>query len=266
VVVDNGSEDDSVVCLQRRFGDSITILTNPVNLGFAGGVNTGIAWSLEQGAQSVLVLNNDTIVDREMTAHLVSVAARNPRAGVVGPVIYYFDEPDRIWRFGDRESGWLPLPRRVPDRVVKEAGGVPFRTDYVTACGMLVRREVFEAIGLFDTRYFMYFEDADFCRRARDAGYEIWCAPKARMWHKVSLSAQKARPVTQYAQAWGRVRFYRQHFHGFSRLLAFAYLLGRSVMATLRHMMAGEWELIGPSWAGFVDGQLDRRPRLSNYG
>jgi GT2 family glycosyltransferase len=265
VVVDNGSSDDSVARLRERFGDRIKLLTNPRNLGFAGGVNSGIALALSQGAQSVLVLNNDTVVDRGMIRHLVSVAESRPQAGIVGPVIYYFDEPDRIWRFADRESPWLPVPLRVPDRVVAEAAGVPFQVDYVTACGMLVRREVLEAIGLFDTRYFMYFEDADYCRRARDAGYEIWCAPEAKMWHKVSLSAQKTQAVTQYAQSWGRVQFYKQHLRGLSWLLALVYLVGRSVMSTIRHLLGGERDLIKPLWAGFWDGLLERPPRLSSY-
>lgn len=265
VVVDNGSRDDSVARLRERFGDSIKLLTNSTNLGFAGGVNAGLEWALSQGAQSVLVLNNDIVVDRDMIRHLVSVAESRPQAGIAGPVIYYFDEPDRIWRFADRESRWLPVPLRVPDRVVAEAAGVPFQVDYVTACGMLVRREVLEAIGLFDTRYFMYFEDADFCRRARDAGYEIWCAPEAKMWHKVSLSAQKIQAVTQYAQSWGRVQFYKKHLRGFSWLLALVYLLGRSTMTTVRHLLRGELDLLKPLWAGFLDGQLDRPPRLSSY-
>jgi hypothetical protein len=85
------------------------------------------------------------------------------------------------------------------------------------------------------------------------------------MWHKVSLSAQKTQAVTQYAQSWGRVRFYKQHLRGVSWLPALVYLLGRSVMATVRHLLRGEADLLKPMWAGFLDGQLDRPPRLSNY-
>jgi GT2 family glycosyltransferase len=265
VIVDNGSTDHSVELFRRRFGDTVKILENSMNLGFAAGVNVGIRRALAEGAQSVLLLNNDTVVGADMIGHLASAATRFPQAGVIGPVIYYYDQPQRVWHFGDREYRWLPVPLQLPASVLSKAHHTPFRLDYVTACGMLVRRQVFEAIGLFDTRYFMYFEDADFCRRVRQAGYEIWCAPQAKMWHKVSLSARKEKPATRYAESWGRAQFYRRHPHGFSRMLTLAYLLARSVTTTLRDVLSNEWELIKPQWMGMLDGQTDRPSRFSDF-
>jgi GT2 family glycosyltransferase len=265
VLIDNGSTDGSVERFRARFGDTLTILANQENLGFAGGVNTGIRWALANGAAAVLLLNNDTVVAADMIPHLAAAAAQSSGAGVVGPAIYYYDLPQRIWRFADREVPWLPVARRLPDRAVAEAGATPFRVDYVTACGMLVRRQVFEAIGLFDERYFMYFEDADFCRRARQAGFEIWCAPRARMWHNVSLSAQKAKPATRYAESWGRAQFYRDHPHGPSRALTVSYLLARALKVTLRDALSGDWGLVKPLWQGTLDGQRDRPSRMSDF-
>ena len=262
IIVDNGSTDHSVELFQERFGDTVKIIENSENLGFAAGINVGIRRALAGGAQSVLLLNNDTIIDANMIRHLVSAATKSPRAGIVGPVIYYYNQPKRIWRFGDREYRWLPVPLQLPARSLSKARQTPFRLDYVTACGMLVRRQVFEAIGLFDTRYFMYFEDADFCRRVRQAGYEIWCAPQAQMWHKVSLSARKQKSATRYAESWGRAQFYHRHPHGFSRGLTFAYLLIKSVMTTLRDVLSNEWELIKPQWIGMLDGHYNRPSRL----
>lgn len=265
VVVDNGSSDNSLQQFREHFGDTLTIVANPQNLGFAAGVNAGIQQALAEGAQSVLLLNNDTIVDREMIHHLLAAATQSPRVGIVGPAIYYYDRPELIWRYGDRQMRWLPLTRRLPERLVYRACGVPFRVDYVTACGMLVQRQVFETIGTFDTCYFMYFEDADFCQRARQAGYEIWCAPQARMWHKVSLSAQKIKPLTRYAESWGRARFYRTYSHGFSRGPVVAYLLAKSIVTTVRDLLANEPELLRPLWTGFLDGQRDRPSRMFDF-
>ncbi|MGA9347696.1 MAG: glycosyltransferase family 2 protein [Anaerolineae bacterium] len=265
IVVDNGSTDRSVELFQSRLGDTVRIIENSENLGFAAGINVGIRRALTEGAHSILLLNNDTIVDANMICHLVSAAIKSPQAGIIGPIIYYYDRPERIWRFGDREYRWLPVPLQLPASVLSKARQTPFRVDYVTACGMLVRRQVFEAIGLFDTRYFMYFEDADFCRRARQAGYEIWCAPQARMWHKVSLSASKQKPATRYAESWGRAQFYQRHPHGFSRGLTFAHLLVKSVMTTLRDALSKEWELIKPQWMGMLDGHYDRPSRVFDF-
>src|SRR4029079_12982058 len=133
-----------------------------------------------------------------------------------------------------------PIPLRMADRAVASATG-PFHADYVTACGVLIRRSVFETIGLFDETYFMYFEDADFCRRAREAGLGIWCVPTARMWHKVSLSARKDKPSSRYAMAWGRARFYQRHPHGPSAALTALYLLGKLVWTTLDDARGGDW-------------------------
>ncbi|MBN1955546.1 MAG: glycosyltransferase family 2 protein [Anaerolineae bacterium] len=264
LLVDNGSTDNSLEQFQARFGADVAVIETGKNLGFAGGVNVGIAHALAAGAGSVLLLNNDTVVDREMIRCLAA-AASSARVGIVGPVIYYFDAPERVWRFADREYRWLPTPLRVPDRVLRSAGSRPFRVDYVTGCGMLVRRPVLEAIGLFDTRYFFYFEDADFCRRARQAGFDIYCAPQAQMWHKVSASARRQRPGARYTEAWGRAQFYRRHPHGPFPICALSYLLFKSVAITLRDVLAGDRRLIPPQWMGFFDGYFDRPSRATRF-
>ncbi|HET9222179.1 MAG TPA: hypothetical protein VFO07_06735, partial [Roseiflexaceae bacterium] len=126
-------------------------------------------------------------------------------------------------------------------------------------------RTVFETIGLFDEDYFMYFEDADFCRRARGAGFGIWCVPAARMWHKVSLSARKDKPSSRYAMAWGRARFYRHHPHGPSVALTTLYLFWKLMWTSLSDARAGDWELIRPLWAGTWDGYRGRPSRRAAY-
>jgi GT2 family glycosyltransferase len=261
LLVDNASTDDSLSRFQTELGDSVTVITNRANLGFAGGVNTGIRHALAQGAQSILLLNNDTLVDQAWGAQLAATMRDHPDADIVGPLIYYHQPPDQIWRAADQEHRWLPIPLRLPDRAIVSAGGRPFPADYVTACGVLIRRAVFESIGLFDEAYFMYFEDADFCRRAREAGFGIMCAPAARMWHKVSLSASKDKPSNRYAMAWGRAHFYRRHPHGPSPALTALYLLWNAARSSLADALAGDWELIRPLWAGVWDGYRGRPSR-----
>jgi hypothetical protein len=265
IVVDNASTDSSVERFRQRFADTVQVIENAENLGFAGGINVGVRRTLSEGAQSILILNNDTIVDSTMLQHLISAAACSPQTGIVGPVIRYYDQPERVWRFGDREYRCLPVPLKLPERMLSRAGQNPFPVDYVTGCGMLVRRQVFETIGLFDTDHFMYFEDADFCRRARQAGFQILCAPRAQMWHKVSSSARKRKPAMRYAESWGRAQFYRKHPHGCARALTFVYLLAQSVRSTLRDLLSGQWRLIKPQWIGMVDGYCDRPSRMADF-
>jgi GT2 family glycosyltransferase len=265
IIVDNGSTDHSVKLIRKRFGDTIRIIENSENLGFTAGTNVGIRRALAEGAQCVLLLNNDTVVDANMIHHLVSAANERPRAGILSPVIYYYDQPERIWHLGDREYSWLPVPVRLTERDLAKARQQPFRVDYANACGVLIRRQVFETIGLLDPGYCIYFEDADFCRRTRDAGYEIWCVPRALMWHKVSLTMRKQKPATRYAQWWGRARFFRRHPHGFSQGLTLAYVLVKAVWTTIGDLLSGDWELLKPLWMGVLEGHCNRPSRFFEF-
>lgn len=254
LIVDNGSTDDSLAQFRARLGDRVRLLANGANLGFAGGMNAGMRAALAAGAGSVLLLNNDTVVDAAMLAALLGAAAALPQAGLLGPAIYYYDAPRRLWQIGAREHPLLPIPLDVGPGALRRAGGRPLRLDYVTGCAMLVRREVLAQVGLLDEAYAFYFEDADFCRRARAAGFEVWGVPGARMWHRVSLSARKVKPASRYALAWGRARFYRQHPHGPLPGLTYAYLLASTALKAGRDLLRGDHALAALLWRGTLDG------------
>jgi len=255
VVVDNGSRPEAVEALAARWGSSLHLLRNDRNLGFAGGMNVGLRHALAEGARSVLVLNNDTVIAPTMVQVLAEADARLGGPGILGPAIYYYDDPERLWRLGDTRHRWLPMPR--PAKLPPDLSAFP--VDYVTGCAMLVRREVFERVGLFDERYHMYFEDADLCRRARDAGFAVWCVPRARMWHKVSLTARRDRPLNRYHQALGQVRFYHEHTHGPWPTLREAYIGAKVLKTALKDVWHRDWDLLGALWQGTIAGYRESR-------
>jgi GT2 family glycosyltransferase len=259
LVVDNGSTDDSVTDLSGHFGPELIFATTPVNLGFAGGMNLGIRAALERGATWLLLLSNDTIADRAMIDQLQLIASQAPFPEILGPAIYYYAVPDRLWKTGDIRHRWLPMPLAVKKLPTQTS----FAVDYVTGCAMLVRREVFERAGLFDARYFAYYEDADFCRRARDAGFQVMCVPQAKLWHKVSLTTKQDKPYYHYLRARNQVWFYRMHPHGAGFLLREMYIGTKVVKATLNHIRCGDWNLIGPLWKGTRDGYRTPANELS---
>jgi GT2 family glycosyltransferase len=256
VVVDNGSTDESAATLATHFGPTLDLIRNEQNLGFAGGVNIGIRHALERGAAAILILNNDTVIDPTMLRTLNAAKEKHSleRAGILSPAVYLYEQPERVWRLGDVRRRWLPMPLTLKMSSSKLVDADPIEVDYVTGCGMLIFREVFEQVGLFDTRYFMYFEDADFCRRARDAGFTVWCVPQARMWHKVSLTARRDKPVNRYHRSLGQVRFYSEHRHGPSVALSMVYIFAKLIKTTLGDIVRGEWNLIPPLWKGTMDG------------
>ncbi len=189
VVVDNHSTDGTAEAIKSSYGERVSILVNHENIGFSRGNNVGIEHALERGADWVLLLNNDTIVDPGLVSALVEAAVRSPDIGVVGPKIYYSDPADRIWSAG----GEVFLSRGTARHIgIRERDTGQYDTahdvDYVSGCALMASRAVFETIGALDPSYTAYFEDTDFCMRARRNGFRVRYAPAAIVWHRISTS------------------------------------------------------------------------------
>ena len=195
IVVDNGSGDGSEVFLRERLPEA-TVLQTGANLGFSGGCNAGIRAALDRGAELVLLVNSDLTLAEETIGHLEAALEARPSVGIAGPLVLVRSDPDRVESmgihfsaatgrtrhhgFGARASAAPPEPREV---------------DGVSGCAMLIRREVFEQIGLLAEEYFFSFEDLDFCLRARAAGQATLCVGGARAYHEGgrSIGARSAR-------------------------------------------------------------------------
>jgi GT2 family glycosyltransferase len=189
IVVDNGSSDGTAAAVRERGDARVTTVENTANLGFAGGNNAGIERALADGARFVLLLNNDTVVDPAFLDEMVRAMLESPDVGIAGPKIYYDSPPDRIWFAGGVLSMWRGTARHIGIRETDRGQYDAARdVDYVSGCALLARREVFERVGLLDTAYRAYFEDADLCRRAARAGFRIRYVPTAKVWHRISAS------------------------------------------------------------------------------
>ena len=189
LVVDNGSSDGSPKAIRDEFPRA-RVLETGRNLRFAGGNNAGIRAALASGAERIMLLNNDTTVETEFLGAMSATLDAWEGAGIVAPKILYHDAPDRIWYAGGEISCWTGTMRH---RGIRERDDGRFdragETAYASGCCFLVKREVVERIGMLDETYYMYTEDADFCMRARRAGFRVVYEPRARVMHKVSVSA-----------------------------------------------------------------------------
>lgn len=188
LVVDNGSVDGSEPTLRARFRD-LPLLQTGANLGFAGGNNAGIRRALAEGADYVLLLNNDTTVDSGFVDALVAAARAHPDAGMLCPKILLHDRPDVLWYAGASFHPWLGWGRHR-GHGQRDTGrfGTVEDTDRPTGCSLLVSRELCERVGVLREEFFCYAEDLEWGLRARDAGYRILYVPSAMVWHKVSRS------------------------------------------------------------------------------
>ncbi|HEX6202570.1 MAG TPA: glycosyltransferase family 2 protein [Thermoanaerobaculia bacterium] len=188
LVVDNGSGDDSRARLAAERPD-VPLLATGENTGFAGGNLAGIRHVLaDRTVGWVLLLNTDVEVDPGFLPPLVAACA-DPAVGAAGPKIFYADPPDRLWAAGGR--------LRVRETVTEEWGrgrpdgprwDQPRDVTYLTTCCLLIPRDALERVGPLDPAYFLNVDDADWCRRALDAGYRLRYVPESRLWHKVAAS------------------------------------------------------------------------------
>ncbi len=193
VLVDNGSTDGSQTLLRERFPD-IDLIQNGQNLGYAGGNNVGMRHALDKGADYIVLLNNDTIVDKNFVTALVTAAEADKTAGMLCSKIYFHDRPDILWYAGASFYPWLGWGRHRGYNVrdVGQFDGVE-ETERPTGCSLIVRRRLCEQIGLLGEKYFCYCEDLDWGMRAQNAGYKIMYVPASRVWHKVSRSTGGSR-------------------------------------------------------------------------
>ena len=185
-IVDNSSSDDTLAVLVEYPDPRAVIIRNPTNLGVAEGNNIGIRAALDDGCTSVLLINNDTVFGPDLISGLHEGLGKY-QCDMIVPKILYFEPADRIWSaggafsrlrgrsrhlgFGKKDDGRFDRPREV---------------EYSPTCCMLIRREVFERIGIMDPKYFLYFDDVDFCLRAQRAGIRLVYSPDTKLLHKVS--------------------------------------------------------------------------------
>jgi len=194
ILVDNGSTDGSVKYFEENYPE-IEMIENGENLGFAEGNNVAIEYILNSiNSEYILLLNNDTIVKDNFIENLVNTAEKDNQIGIYGPKMLFWDfkgRKDVIWYAG----GKADLSRgKIYHHKIGEIDyfneNEPKEVDFISGCCMLIKRDVFEKIGLLDPIYFAYCEDIDFCLRAKKSNFKVIYVPTSIIWHKVSASTK----------------------------------------------------------------------------
>lgn len=212
ILVDNGSVDGSGPALKLRHPE-LELLMLPKNHGFGQACNLAIREALARPqCEYIFLLNNDADIDPNALEELLQAAKAHPRAGIFGPKIYHRSPARKIWYAGaSRRKGVLAA--RAIGRGQTDLGQFDCiqPVDYVFGAAMFIRRSVFESIGLFDSRYFLYLEDLDFCLTAQQAGFSILFVPRSRVWHTISASTAGDLPHRRYHQIRSTILFLRKH-------------------------------------------------------
>ena len=205
ICVDNDSRDDSAAIIAAQF-PAVKLLRQPVNLGFAGGVNVGIR--VARG-DVIVLLNQDCVPQRGWLLALAAAFEARPEFGIAGCTLYSTN--GQIDHAGAR----LTRPGALGEHLT-DVGGEPRPVEYVTGAAMAIRRATFDAIGLFDEGFYpAYFEESDFCFRARRRGFETGYVPAATLIHLRNSRAAQADLIKHWAnQQRMRYRFILKQFEG----------------------------------------------------
>jgi GT2 family glycosyltransferase len=255
IVVDNGSSDDSVQKLNTKKANAqwnVVVLETGDNLGFAGGNNVGIQHALNNNADYVVLLNNDTVVSGNLIDGLLRTYKENPKAGAVSPKIYFAkgyefhknkygrdDLGKVIWYAGGKMDWNNVYGSNVGvDEVDTGQFEKTKETDFATGCCVMFPKSVLEKVGLLDEKYYLYMEDADLCERIKKSGYKIFYTPHAHLWHKVSQSSGIGSQLNDYFITRNRLMFGMKYA---SLRTKFAL-----IRESLRFLISGrEWQKIG---------------------
>lgn len=179
------------------------------NLGYGGGINR-ILKKEKKNYSYFFIANPDIIIKKNCIKILIKILENNPTIGVVGPKI--IAESGKIWSMGGeldkkRYTGGLIDYGKTNKRYINTNIAV----DFISGTAMLIRKEVFEKIGLFAQDYFLYYEDVDFCIRAKKAGFQLAINQNAEITHYASTSTGKNSPLMQYYMARNHLLFVERH-------------------------------------------------------
>jgi GT2 family glycosyltransferase len=263
IVLDNSSVDGSVEAISQAYTD-VEIIRLTRNLGYAGNNNVGIEEAIKQGGDWVLVLNEDTILAPDCLQRLIDEGESDPKIGIVGPMVYHFDDPEIIQSAGGKLGPhWESLHIGQNE---KEKGQFtsPHEVDWISGCAIMIRRETIEMVGAIDERYFYYWEETEWCLRASKGGWRVIHVPQARLWHKGVQRNYRPEPHVTYYGARNRLLTLSKHQAPLAvRIAVWMELLRTLTSWTVRP----KWRMMklhrNALWKGMVDFLFQRWGRIS---
>ena len=244
VIVDNGSNNQEADRLEKLY-PKFHIIKSEKNLGFAGGNNLGINYLMRQNIDYLLMLNNDTVVAKDMIEILIN--ADNGHC-VCLPKMYYYDSPKKIWYGGGNINRITGATKHMQYNCIdkNQEDETNLSCTFATGACVLISKNVMKDIGQLDDDYFMYCEDADFSLRLLERSMDILYVPQAHLWHKVGKSSGgEGSLLSEYYMARNSLLFLNKH-KNFFVITAFPYILVRKYIRMVKFVLTGkkQWKAI----------------------
>jgi hypothetical protein len=251
IVVDNASPNDDPALIKKKF-PRIKLIESVINYGFAGGNNLGI---MAARGEFVLLLNNDIVVPVDFLEPLVNKFQKNPEFGALSPKIHYYYTPNIIQYAGFTEINKWTIRNKTIGQDEVDTGQYNYdsETAYTHGAAMMIPMEVIKKVGLMSYEFFLYYEEADWCIRIRNAGYKIGYVSNSVVHHKGSVTTGNNSALKTYYLTRNRLVFMRRNIHGFSFFIALLYQLFIALWKNgLVYLISGKRKLAVAYWAGIL--------------
>lgn len=263
ILVDNGSKDGTIPIISEKFPRALWI-QNGENLGYALGNNKGIEYAFNRGVEAIFLVNNDTRLKPSCISTLMKTMQNDQGIGILGPMVYTWDENKTISSAGGRVNWRMAHAENIGMGEIDTGQYPSGEVDFLNGCGILVSRKVIEKVGGLDPKFFMYWEETDWCLRVKKAGYKIYFEAKGEMEHKASIVSRELGPTTLYYLTRNRFLFFYRHTPFASKSMALLHALdgtlrginenrragkpahAKAMQWALRHAVIGQWGRTDP--------------------
>jgi len=261
ILVDNGSHDDSGLKLKEIFPE-IIYMQNDKNIGFTGANNLAIKHALIKNFEYLMLLNNDTVVDLNFIEYMLQTFKKDKKIGAVQPLILFYDNNEIVWNFGgkfDKISGRVVTMNKGIDisRIIKSK-----YTEWISGCCFMVKNDVIKKVGLLDDYFFVYYEDADWSIRIKNAGYKLGLNFKSKIYHHEGASWKSKKknkegvisPFTHYLNVRNHIYFIKKHKMQFNFIGKWIFQILKIIGYSTYFLIKGRFKKLKMVHKGLIDG------------
>lgn len=235
VVIDNCSSNDSVAELKKKFNDTIVLIENDKNLGYAGGNNVGLKYAYDYGFEYVCILNNDTVVKKDFLSKCVEYLEVNKEVAFVGPIVLEYTN-DIVQSSGGRVLVKKGSMEQINTGKKRDEIECEIDCDYISGACMVFKTKLLQSQGYIPENYFLFYEETEWCYRVKKNGYRNVCINSTYIRHKGSISINQVDGLNAYLMARNRIVFYRRNIaSGWKYVLFLVYLFMETIYRTIRY-------------------------------
>lgn len=260
ILVDNNSHDGSVKKLKKEF-DFIDFIQNKSNLGFTGANNIGIRYAKNKGFEFIMLLNNDTEVDKNFIEPLLNRFKIDDSIGAIQPLILNFHNKKTVWNFGGKFNNFFGIPITLNKNIyIKNLLNKSY-TDWVSGCCFVIRSSLIDLVGFLDDDYFVYYEDVDYSIKITSLGYKLGLEKKSIIFHHEGKSWLQKKshegsvsPQTHYLSIRNHILFLKKNRDKFNMLGIFSYQLLKIFSYSLYFIFRLRFVKLVMVYKGIVDG------------